>query len=79
MSKHTEDMMLKFNRLKEQYEAGTMRESILGNDDEDIDDKKREMDDHHDLIEKMDIFALKVKKNMLELKNINHEIFALQE
>lgn len=72
-------MMLKFNRLKKQYEAGTMRESVLSNDDEDNEQRKTEMDDHHDLIEKMDIFALKVKQNMLELKNINHEIFALQE
>lgn len=77
MSKHTEDMMLKFNRLKKQYDAGTMRQSVLCN--KDIDQKKIEMDDHYDLIEKMDIFSLKVKKNMSKMKNINHEIFAMQE
>ena len=79
MSRHTEDMMLKFNRLKKQYEAGTVRQSILGNNDEGNEPEKIEMDDHQDLIEKMEIFSLKVKKNMSKMKNINHEIFAMQE
>jgi Zinc finger, C3HC4 type (RING finger) len=77
MSKRTDDIMNIFNQLKAQYEAtANSNVNIL---DEDNEQRKTEMDDHQDLIEKMDIFSLKVKKNMLELKKINHEIFAMQE